>query len=195
MSTVGDVTARNVVLGQIRGEAVYVFDLDDVATVIALHRKVGTNVVIDLRLKGVKEPREDDIWLLGAIGPRWSLHQPRRRAAHACDRMVTFAHTARTAPGTCGTRRTGRCCPCRSRAPAPNGTRGCTVRQFNDLLPVLPPHRSGSHRGAAAAAWTAGEPCPGARRRHRTRPLCGNVAPYRLDPRAMATRRPTISDS
>ena len=70
MSTVGDVTARNVVLGQIRGEAVYVFDLEDVATVIALHRKVGTNVVMDLRLKGVKEPRESDIWLLGAIGPR-----------------------------------------------------------------------------------------------------------------------------
>ncbi len=69
MSTVGDVTARNVVLGQIRGEAVFIFDLDDVATVIALHRKVGTNVVVDLRLKGIKEPRESDIWLLGAIGP------------------------------------------------------------------------------------------------------------------------------
>src|ERR1700744_2613519 len=45
MSTVGDVAAHNVVLGQIRGEAVYIFDLEEVATVIALHRKVGTNVV------------------------------------------------------------------------------------------------------------------------------------------------------
>ena len=32
MSTVGDVTARNVVLGQVRGEAVHVFDPEDVAT-------------------------------------------------------------------------------------------------------------------------------------------------------------------
>ena len=63
-------TARNVVLGQIRGEAVFIFDLEDVATVIALHRKVGTNVVVDVRLKDIKEPREGDIWLLGAIGPR-----------------------------------------------------------------------------------------------------------------------------
>src|ERR1700739_3448866 len=70
ISTVGDVPAHNVVLGQIRGEAVYIFDLEEVATVIALHRKVGTNVVVDLRIKGLKEPRENDIWLLGAIGPR-----------------------------------------------------------------------------------------------------------------------------
>src|SRR6202051_4573407 len=70
MSTVGDVTAKNVVLGQIRGEAVFIFDLEDVATVIALHRKVGTNVVVDLRLKGIKEPRENDIWLLWGIAPR-----------------------------------------------------------------------------------------------------------------------------
>src|ERR1700693_2535314 len=95
MSTVGDVTARNVVLGQIRGEAVYIFDLEDVATVIALHRKVGTNVVMDLRLKGLKEPRENDVWLLGAIGPRMVYSTNLDAARRACDRrMVTFAHTA-----------------------------------------------------------------------------------------------------
>ena len=82
MSTVGDVAAKNVVLGQIRGEAVFIFDLEDVATVIALHRKVGTNVVVDVRLKGHQ----------GAAGKRHLaarrdrpadgvLHQPRRRAA------------------------------------------------------------------------------------------------------------------
>jgi hypothetical protein len=95
MSTVGDVTARNVVLGQIRGEAVYVFDLEDVATVIALHRKVGTNIVIDMRLKGIPEPRENDVWLLGAIGPRMLYSNNLDAARRACDRrMVTFAHTA-----------------------------------------------------------------------------------------------------
>ncbi|BCI91703.1 hypothetical protein NIIDMKKI_69090 [Mycobacterium kansasii] len=95
MSTVGDVPAKNVVLGQIRGEAVYIFDLEEVATVIALHRKVGTNVVVDLRLKGLKEPRESDIWLLGAIGPRMVYSTNLDAARRACDRrMVTFAHTA-----------------------------------------------------------------------------------------------------
>lgn len=91
MSTVGDVAAHNVVLGQIRGEAVYIFDLEEVATVIALHRKVGTNVVVDLRLKGLKEPRESDIWLLGAIGPRMVYSTNLDAARRACDRrMVTF---------------------------------------------------------------------------------------------------------
>ena len=95
MSTVGDIAAKNVVLGQIRGEAVFIFDLEDVATVIALHRKVGTNVVVDLRLKGIKEPRENDIWLLGAIGPRMVYSTNLDAARRACDRrMVTFAHTA-----------------------------------------------------------------------------------------------------
>ncbi|MDM2520904.1 hypothetical protein PP538_23655, partial [Mycobacteroides abscessus] len=36
MSSAGSAAAANVVLGQIRGEAVYVFDLEDVATIIAL---------------------------------------------------------------------------------------------------------------------------------------------------------------
>src|ERR1700756_1666290 len=101
ISTVGDVPAHNVVLGQIRGEAVYIFDLEEVATVIALHRKVGTNVVVDLRLKGLKEPRENDIWLLGA---NWPLV------------AMPIAST---------------------RAQWDEGLR--TVRQFNDLLRVLPP--------------------------------------------------------
>lgn len=141
MSTVGDVPARNVVLGQIRGEAVFIFDLEEVATVIALHRKVRTNVTVDLRLKGLKEPRENDIWLLGAIGPRMVYSTNLDAARRACDRrMVTFAHTAPdcaeimwnepnwtlvSMPVTS------------SRAQWDEGLR--TVRQFNDLLRVLPP--------------------------------------------------------
>src|SRR5262249_43818822 len=95
VSTGGGVPPPNGVLRQIRGEAVYIFDLEEVATVIALHRKVGTNVVVDLRLKGAKEPRESDIWLLGAIGPRMVYSTNLDAARRACDRrMVTFAHTA-----------------------------------------------------------------------------------------------------
>ncbi|RAV18086.1 hypothetical protein DQP55_00940 [Mycolicibacterium sp. GF69] len=141
MSTVGDVTAKNVVLGQIRGEAVFIFDLEDVATVIALHRKVGTNVVVDLRLKGIKEPRENDIWLLGAIGPRMVYSTNLDAARRACDRrMVTFAHTAPDCAEIMWNEEhwTLVSMPVTStRAQWDEGLR--TVRQFNDLLRVLPP--------------------------------------------------------
>ncbi|MCV7278260.1 hypothetical protein H7J88_01195 [Mycolicibacterium flavescens] len=141
MSTVGDISAKNVVLGQIRGEAVFIFDLEDVATVIALHRKVGTNVVVDLRLKGVKEPRENDIWLLGAIGPRMVYSTNLDAARRACDRrMVTFAHTAPDCAEIMWNEEhwTLVSMPVTStRAQWDEGLR--TVRQFNDLLRVLPP--------------------------------------------------------
>ncbi|TDH55901.1 hypothetical protein E2F47_09290 [Mycobacterium eburneum] len=141
ISTVGDVPARNVVLGQIRGEAVYIFDLEEVATVIALHRKVGTNVTVDLRLKGLKEPRENDIWLLGAIGPRMVYSTNLDAARRACDRrMVTFAHTAPDCAEIMWNEQnwTLVSMPVSStRAQWDEGLR--TVRQFNDLLRVLPP--------------------------------------------------------
>lgn len=141
MSTVGDIPAKNVVLGQIRGEAVYIFDLEEVATVIALHRKVGTNVVVDLRLKGLKEPRESDIWLLGAIGPRMVYSTNLDAARRACDRrMVTFAHTAPDCAEIMWNEQnwTLVSMPISStRAQWDEGLR--TVRQFNDLLRVLPP--------------------------------------------------------
>lgn len=141
MSTVGDAPVRNVVLGQIRGEAVYVFDLDEVATVIALHRKVSTNVVVDVRLKGLKEPRENDIWLLGAIGPRMVYSTNLDAARRACDRrMVTFAHTAPDCAEIMWNEAnwTLVSMPITStRAQWDEGLR--SVRQFNDLLRVLPP--------------------------------------------------------
>jgi len=141
MSTVGDISAKNVVLGQIRGEAVFIFDLEDVATVIALHRKVGTNVVVDLRLKGIKEPRENDIWLLGAIGPRMVYSTNLDAARRACDRrMVTFAHTAPDCAEIMWNEQhwTLVSMPITStRAQWDEGL--LTVRQFNDLLRVLPP--------------------------------------------------------
>lgn len=141
MSTVGDIPARNVVLGQIRGEAVYIFDLDEVATVIALHRKISTNVVIDLRLKGLKEPRENDIWLLGAIGARMVYSTNLDAARRACDRrMVTFAHTASDCAEIMWNEQnwTLVAMPITSaRAEWDEGLR--VVRQFNDLLRVLPP--------------------------------------------------------
>src|ERR1700677_4739519 len=122
MSTVGDVPAYDVVLGQMRG-------------------KVGTNVVVDLRLKGLKEPRESDIWLLGAIGPRMVYSTNLDAARRACDRrMVTFAHTAPDCAEIMWNEQnwTLVSMPIGStRAQWDEGLR--TVRQFNDLLRVLPP--------------------------------------------------------
>jgi hypothetical protein len=159
MSTVGDVTAKNVVLGQIRGEAVFIFDLEDVATVIALHRKVGTNVVVDLRLKGIKEPRENDIWLLGAIGPRMVYSTNLDAARRACDRrMVTFAHTAPDCAEIMWNEQhwTLVSMPVTStRAQWDEGLR--TVRQFNDLLRVLPPTPQ-ANAGQQAVARRSGSP-------------------------------------
>ena len=142
MSTVGDMHRQERrCSGQIRGEAVYIFDLEDVATVIALHRKVGTNVVVDLRLKGIKEPRENDVWLLGAIGPRMVYSTNLDAARRACDRrMVTFAHTAPDCAEIMWNEQhwTLISMPVTStRAQWDEGLR--TVRQFNDLLRVLPP--------------------------------------------------------
>lgn len=151
ISAVGDAPARNVVLGQIRGEAVYIFDLEEVATVIALHRKVGTNVVVDVRLKGLKEPRENDIWLLGAIGPRMVYSTNLDAARRACDRrMVTFAHTAPNCAEIMWNEEnwTLISLPVNStRAQWDEGLR--TVRQFNDLLRVLPPVTQPASRSAA----------------------------------------------
>jgi hypothetical protein len=167
MSTVGDISAKNVVLGQIRGEAVFIFDLEDVATVIALHRKVGTNVVVDLRLKGIKEPRENDIWLLGAIGPRMVYSTNLDAARRACDRrMVTFAHTAPDCAEIMWNEQhwTLVSMPVTStRAQWDEGLR--TVRQFNDLLRVLPPiPQTGAAAGQparrAAAPGRPAKPAP-----------------------------------
>ncbi|WP_102141245.1 trehalose monomycolate transport factor TtfA [Mycobacterium hubeiense] len=160
ISTVGDVTAKNVVLGQIRGEAVFIFDIEEVATVIALHRKVGTNVVVDLRLKGIKEPREKDIWLLGAIGPRMVYSTNLDAARRACDRrMVTFAHTAPDCAEIMWNEQhwTLVAMPVTStRAQWDEGLR--TVRQFNDLLRVLPPIPQTSGQAVARRSGAPSRP-------------------------------------
>ncbi len=183
MSTVGDVTARNVVLGQIRGEAVFIFDLEDVATVIALHRKVGTSVVVDLRLKGIKEPRENDIWLLGAIGPRMVYSTNLDAARRACDRrMVTFAHTAPDCAEIMWNEENWTLVSMpisSSRAQWDEGLR--TVRQFNDLLRVLPPMQqtaiAAPRRNAAP-----GRPLAAAGRAELPQPVRGEAAPVSRPP-------------
>jgi hypothetical protein len=106
-----------------------------------LHRKIGTNVVMDLRLKGVKEPRENDVWLLGAIGPRMVYSNNLDAARRACDRrLVTFAHSAPDCAEIMWNEQNWTLVAMpvsATRAQWDEGLR--TVRQFNDLLRVLPP--------------------------------------------------------
>ncbi|MGH3632971.1 MAG: trehalose monomycolate transport factor TtfA, partial [Mycobacterium sp.] len=190
MSTVGDIPARNVVLGQIRGEAVFIFDLEEVATVIALHRKVGTNVVVDVRLKGLKEPRENDIWLLGAIGPRMVYSTNLDAARRACDRrMVTFAHTAPDCAEIMWNEEnwTLVSMPVTStRAQWDEGLR--TVRQFNDLLRVLPPVPQQATQPPSAARRNAAPSRPLAPASRADLPPRRADAPPRSEP---ARRAPT----
>ena len=201
MSTVG-ATSRpsNVVLGQIRGEAVFIFDLEDVATVIALHRKVGTNVVVDVRLKGLKEPRENDIWLLGAIGPRMVYSTNLDAARRACDhRMVTFAHTAPDCAEIMWNEQNWTLVSMPmggTRAQWDEGLR--TVRQFNDLLRVLPPvpQSTGESRCAASVggrrkAAPSRPLAPAAGRSETNRSGTPKPPPATADrPRALQHRRP-----
>ncbi|MCV7285272.1 MULTISPECIES: trehalose monomycolate transport factor TtfA [Mycolicibacterium] len=206
MSTVGDVTAKNVVLGQIRGEAVFIFDIEEVATVIALHRKVGTNVVVDLRLKGIKEPRENDIWLLGAIGPRMVYSTNLDAARRACDRrMVTFAHTAPDCAEIMWNEQhwTLVSMPVTStRAQWDEGLR--TVRQFNDLLRVLPPvPQNGAapagQPGQSPLARRAGSPsrplAPTPAGRRELPPGRTDMPPSRGDVGRYAQQRPDVGRS
>jgi hypothetical protein len=163
MSTVGDVSAKNVVLGQIRGEAVFIFDLEDVATVIALHRKVGTNVVVDVRLKDIKEPRESDIWLLGAIGPRMVYSTNLDAARRACDRrMVTFAHAAPDCAEIMWNEQNWTLISMPVTSTRAQWDEGLlTVRQFNDLLRVLPPIQQPGQSGIAGQAVARRGASPG----------------------------------
>ncbi|EUA22943.1 hypothetical protein I552_7434 [Mycobacterium xenopi 3993] len=152
---------------------------------IALHRKVGTSVVVDLRLKGLKEPRESDIWLLGAIGPRMVYSTNLDAARRACDRrMVTFAHTAPDCAEIMWNEQnwTLVSMPISSgRAEWDEGLR--TVRQFNDLLRVLPP-----------VPQQMSQPAPAVTPRQAARWLPPPAAIWRLGAPRMAfvARRPNL---
>ena len=96
MSTVGDVTARNVVLA---GSAAKPSTSSISRTSPRSSRctaKVGNSkIVMDLRPHKAKEPRETTLWLLGMHRPSCCINNL-DAARRACDCwMVTFAHTAR----------------------------------------------------------------------------------------------------
>ena len=84
-------SAVDIVSGVRRGEQFFLFDLEDTATIVAVRREIGSDVDIDLRLKTVPPPRDADLELLGAIGPRIVFATNLEIARRVCDqRMAGF---------------------------------------------------------------------------------------------------------
>ncbi|MBD0323755.1 MAG: hypothetical protein ICV72_10265, partial [Aldersonia sp.] len=86
--------AVDIVNGVRRGERFVMFDLEENATIVAVRRETGSEVDLDLRLKSMAPPRDADLELLGAIGPRLVFATDLEIARRACDqRMVTYAES------------------------------------------------------------------------------------------------------
>ncbi|WP_305092687.1 hypothetical protein [Prescottella sp. R16] len=86
--------ALDVVRGVRRGDSFVLFDLEESATIVAVHRSIGSDVDIDLRLKSTPPPRDADLNLLGAIGPRVVFATDLEIARRVCDqRMVSFTES------------------------------------------------------------------------------------------------------
>lgn len=66
----GYLSAVDIATGSRRGVRFTLFDLEDAATIIAVQRRMGSDVDIDLRLKTAPPPRDADLELLGAMGDR-----------------------------------------------------------------------------------------------------------------------------
>lgn len=87
-------TALDLVRGVRRGEKFVLFDVEEIATIVAVQRPVGSDVDIDLRLKSTPPPRDPDMELLGAIGPRVVFATDIEVARRVCDqRMAAFTES------------------------------------------------------------------------------------------------------
>lgn len=86
---------RDVAYGHYGGAEAVVFDLGESATVIAIRRSFPSPVLVDLRHEEVLAPAEEDVELLGAMGPRVMFSNDLDVARRVCDRrMVTLANSA-----------------------------------------------------------------------------------------------------
>ncbi|MCG7635218.1 MULTISPECIES: type III secretion system chaperone family protein [Gordonia] len=141
---VGDhIPVQDVAYGHYAGVEAVVFDLAETATVIAVRRSSPSHVVVDLRHEDVLAPAEEDVELLGAMGPRVMFSNNLDVARRVCDRrMVALANKAPAfvevlwnegnwALGSMPV----------TNDPAKLNTGLEVVRRFADLLRVLPPVR------------------------------------------------------
>ncbi|MFT3716155.1 MAG: hypothetical protein QM774_09470 [Gordonia sp. (in: high G+C Gram-positive bacteria)] len=89
------VEARDVAYGVYEGAEAVVFDLEETATIVAVRRPAASSVTVDLRHEDVLAPAEDDVELLGAMGPRVMFASNLDAARRVCDRrMVALATSA-----------------------------------------------------------------------------------------------------
>ncbi|QCB52425.1 hypothetical protein E5720_12865 [Rhodococcus sp. PAMC28707] len=94
LAKLDDAIALDVVRGVRRGEKFVLFDVEETSTIVAVKRPVGSDVDIDLRLKSTPPPREKDMQLLGAIGPRVVFATDIEIARRVCDqRMAAFTES------------------------------------------------------------------------------------------------------
>lgn len=95
MNVPDTVAVENVAYGHYGGAEAVVFDLSETATVIAVRRSTPSAVVVDLRHEDVLAPAEEDVELLGAMGPRVMFSNNLDAARRVCDRrMVALANKA-----------------------------------------------------------------------------------------------------
>ncbi|MBY6412655.1 hypothetical protein HQ346_10990 [Rhodococcus sp. BP-252] len=86
--------ALDVVRGVRRGENFVLFDVEEETTIVAVQRPVGSDVDIDLRLKSTPPPKDQDLELLGSIGPRVVFATDVEIARRVCDqRMAAFTES------------------------------------------------------------------------------------------------------
>ncbi|WP_420030463.1 hypothetical protein [Rhodococcus ruber] len=86
--------ALGVVTGVRRGEEFVLFDVEETGTIVAVQRSVGSDVDIDLRPRSTPPPRDEDMELLGSIGPRVVFATDVDIARRVCDqRMAAFAES------------------------------------------------------------------------------------------------------
>ncbi|WP_261774045.1 hypothetical protein [Rhodococcoides corynebacterioides] len=144
--------AVDVVEGVRRGEKFVLFDLEDTVTVVAVRREVGSDVDLDLRSRTDPPPKDADLSLLGALGPRIVFATDLDVARRVCDRrMASFTESVPSAvqllwsegEWTLGT------------LPLQSSGRDWdaaidTVTRLSGLLHVLPPRRAVSERRSPA---------------------------------------------
>ena len=86
--------ALGVVTGIRRGEEFVLFDVEETGTIVAVQRSVGSDVDIDLRPRSTPPPRDEDMELLGSIGPRVVFATDVDIARRVCDqRMAAFTES------------------------------------------------------------------------------------------------------
>ncbi len=171
--------AVDVVHGIRRGEEFILFDIEETATIVAVRRKVGSDVDIDLRLKSTPPPKDPDMNLLGAIGPRIVFATDLEIARRICDQRMV-AYTESIPPARADAVERGRMDP---RLDPGGQHRPRMGRGHRDRRPPLRnPARAAADRGAAGTRPGRARSRPALRAalspRHPTRPArCASFTP------------------